>query len=504
MINFINYRFISDYIVSLSLNFILLLILFNLAVCVIIQTVHFMTLSKPSFTKPKLKKSNIKSEPFISIHVPSYNEPSDILIETLNAIKALKYKNYEVIILDNNTPDSSVYEPVKHYCEELGSQFRFYHFDNVKGAKAGALNIALELTNSRAEHVAVIDADYQVMPNFLSVAAKHLANSGVSFVQFPQAYRGSSSHTAAVEEELADYFEAFARRANENSAVLLTGTLSVLRISHLKSVGGWSGKTVTEDAELGVRLFMKGYSGIFVPQIVGRGLLPLSFISLQKQRDRWVAGNAQTLIKTLSLIISNGWRKGALSVIAQLTAWPAFWLVPSIFLIFASLMPSDTAFLESATFLASITILGSSLTVTARLLLCAYIKKQSLNHIPAALMVKLALVWTSSFSFLPALAGKSIGFARTSKTVGSDIVSGRSFGLSIGSAFFAKWVLCVSALACSVVYSFQGHFLASFACFLIASSIPAAWRVETCLIRYSKNTANNGDRYALCSHHTNI
>ncbi len=489
MLDFINYRFVSDYLLNLSLNFVLALLLLNLTVCVVIQVIHFLTLSKPDLIKSKLKKQAVKLEPFISIHIPAYNEPSDILIETLNAVKLLNYTNYEVIILDNNTSDKSVYEPVKSYCEKLGGQFRFYHFDNVKGAKAGALNIALELTDKRAEHVAIIDADYQVLPDFLSVAAEHLSNPNTSFVQFPQAYRGSSSYTAAVEEELADYFEAFARRANEDSAVLLTGTLSVLNINHLKSVGGWSGETVTEDAELGVRLFMKGYWGIFVPQIVGRGLLPLSFNSLQKQRDRWVAGNAQTLISTLSLIIHNGWRRGALSVIAQLTAWPAFWLVPALFLILANFIPANTAFLESAILLASVTILGSSLTVAARLLLCARIKKQSWNHIPTSLMVKLALVWTSSFSFLPALLGKPIGFARTSKTANSDTISGRFFDLDIDPAFFAKWVMCVLALACSGLYAFHGQYLASLACFFVASSIPAAWRVETCLVKYSRNTA---------------
>ena len=484
------YRFNLDYVLGLSLNFVLSILLLNLFICIIVQIIHFLTISKPDFVKPKLKMLDINAEPFISIHIPAYNEPAKILIETLNAVKALNYKNFEVIIIDNNTPDRDVYEPVKAYCQKLGSKFRFYHFDNVKDAKAGALNIALELTDKRCEHVAVIDADYQVLPNFLSVAAEYLSDRNISFVQFPQAYRGSSLHTAAVEEELADYFEAFARRANEDSAALLTGTLSVLNIRHLKSVGGWNGKTVTEDAELGVRFFMKGYWGVFVPQITGRGLLPLSFNSLQKQRDRWVAGNAQTLVSTLSMILSNGWRKGALSVIAQLTAWPAFWLIPATSLILASFIPSNTDGLKSIIFLAATTILGSAVAVAARLLLCARIKKQSLSHVPAALMVKLALVWTSSFSFLPALTGRSISFARTPKIAIDKTVSNKVFGIFSNPASFLQWSLCALAFICSGAYIINQQFIASLACILIALTIPAAWRVENCLVEYSKTTSN--------------
>ncbi len=483
---FFNYAFSSDYLLNFLLSFFSIIILLNLSICAIIQFIHFVTLLKQNFLKLKLKKSCTVTAPFISIHIPTYNEPADVLIETLNSIHVLDYQNYEVIILDNNTPNRSVYEPVNAYCKKLGQKFRFYHFDKVSGAKAGALNIALGLTDKRAEYVAVIDADYQVFPNFLVTAAEHLLDTDVSFVQFPQAYRGSSVHTAAVEEELADYFEAFARRANEDSAVLLTGTLSVLNIKHLKSVGGWSGDTVTEDAELGVRLFMKGYWGIFVPQIVGRGLLPLSFGSLQKQRDRWVVGNAQTLIRTLILLVSSGWRKGALSVIAQLTAWPAFWLVPAVFLVVAGFAPANVTGLKNTIFLAAATIIGSSLAVSARLLLCAYIKKQSLNHIPTALMVKLALVWTSSVSFLPALTGKTIKFVRTSKTVSFDRVP----NLNISAAFILRWALCALAVVCSGIYVFQGQWTASFASLLMASTVPAAYRVESCLVKYSKNNAN--------------
>ncbi len=41
--------------------------------------------------------------PKVSIHVPAYNEPPEMLIETLDALARLDYPDFEVIVIDNNT-----------------------------------------------------------------------------------------------------------------------------------------------------------------------------------------------------------------------------------------------------------------------------------------------------------------------------------------------------------------------------------------------------------------
>src|ERR1700722_15941368 len=78
------------------------------------------------------------TSPRVSIPVPTYNEPPQMVIETLHALARLDYDNYEVILLDNNTPDPAVWRPVEAHCrmlsERLGeATFRFFHFDGVKG-----------------------------------------------------------------------------------------------------------------------------------------------------------------------------------------------------------------------------------------------------------------------------------------------------------------------------------------------------------------------------------
>src|SRR5258705_1141023 len=41
--------------------------------------------------------------PMVSLHVPAYNEPAEVVRETLNSLARLDYTNYEVLVIDNNT-----------------------------------------------------------------------------------------------------------------------------------------------------------------------------------------------------------------------------------------------------------------------------------------------------------------------------------------------------------------------------------------------------------------
>src|SRR5208282_4887439 len=125
----------------------------------------------------------------VSVHVPAYNEPPDMLIRTLDALARLDYPNFEVLVIDNNTRDEAIWRPVEAHCRQLGGRFRFFHVAPLAGFKAGALNFALEHTAPDAEVVAVIDSDYQVDPQWLRDLAPSFADPKLAVVQAPQDYR---------------------------------------------------------------------------------------------------------------------------------------------------------------------------------------------------------------------------------------------------------------------------------------------------------------------------
>jgi exo-beta-1,3-glucanase (GH17 family)/cellulose synthase/poly-beta-1,6-N-acetylglucosamine synthase-like glycosyltransferase len=235
--------------------------------------------------------------PRVSIHVPCHDEPPAMVMATLDALSRLDYENFEVIVLDNNTTDPGVWRPVESHCETLGTKFRFFHQDGVKGFKAGALNEALRLSDPEAVYIAVIDSDYQVESCWLRRALPFFASPDIALVQGPQDYRDgrSSIFKKMCFEEYRGFFHIGMVERNEHNAIIQHGTMTIVRRHALERVGGWSVWCITEDTELGLKLFEAGYSAAYIPQSMGKGLTPDTLGAFMSQRYRWVYGAMQIM-----------------------------------------------------------------------------------------------------------------------------------------------------------------------------------------------------------------
>ena len=235
--------------------------------------------------------------PKVSVHVPAYNEPADMMIETLDALAKLDYPDFEVLVIDNNTRDEAVWRPVQIHCEKLGARFKFFHVAPLSGFKAGALNYALERTDPQAEIIAAIDSDYQVEPNWLSDLIGAFENPKIAIVQSPQDYRDHDDNAfkSMCFAEYRGFFEIGMVTRNERNAIIQHGTMTLVRRAALVEVGGWGEWCITEDAELGLRIFEAGYEAMYLSYSYGRGLMPDTFIDYKKQRFRWAYGAMQIM-----------------------------------------------------------------------------------------------------------------------------------------------------------------------------------------------------------------
>jgi cellulose synthase/poly-beta-1,6-N-acetylglucosamine synthase-like glycosyltransferase/exo-beta-1,3-glucanase (GH17 family) len=231
--------------------------------------------------------------PKISVHVPCYNEPPEMMIETIQALERLQYPDFEVLIIDNNTKDDSVWKPVEAYINQLGRpNFKFFHLPKWPGFKAGALNYGLTQTDPDAEVIATIDSDYLVRPTWLSDLAPHFADPTVALVQAPQDYRDGNGDLfkRMCFWEYAGFFYLGMKTRDEKNAIIQHGTMALIRRAALVEVGGWAEWCITEDAELGLRLFEAGHKAVYTQKSYGKGLMPDSFVAFRKQRYRWAYG----------------------------------------------------------------------------------------------------------------------------------------------------------------------------------------------------------------------
>ena len=244
--------------------------------------------------------------PKVSLHLPICNEPPEMVAQTLDALAQLDYPDFEVLVIDNNTMDPALWEPVAEHCARLGKRFRFFHLGRFPGYKAGALNFGLRQTAPDTKVIGVLDSDYIVNPDWLRCMVPHFAKPEVGFVQSPQDYRDNEGgfFKRLMFWEYAGFFKLGMVTRNERNAIIQHGTMTLVRREALEGVQGWAEWTICEDAELGLSLFRKGWEAVYSDRSFGRGVMPDDFAAFRKQRFRWAYGAMQIVRGNLPALLN--------------------------------------------------------------------------------------------------------------------------------------------------------------------------------------------------------
>jgi exo-beta-1,3-glucanase (GH17 family)/cellulose synthase/poly-beta-1,6-N-acetylglucosamine synthase-like glycosyltransferase len=241
--------------------------------------------------------------PKVSIHVPAYFEPPEMLKQTLDAVSRLDYPNFECVVIINNTPDPEFWQPIQDHCRALGERFKFINAEKVEGFKAGALRIAMERTAVDAEIIGIIDADYVVQPDWLKDLVPAFADPRVGLVQAPQDHRDGNRSLMhyIMNGEYAGFFDIGMVQRNEANSIIVHGTMCLIRRAAMDMAGGWAGDTICEDTDLGLAIIEHGWLTHYTSTRYGYGLLPDTYEAFKKQRHRWAYGGFQ--------IVKKHWRR---------------------------------------------------------------------------------------------------------------------------------------------------------------------------------------------------
>ncbi len=296
------YALSHDYLLSQWIVLFLLLpsqiILYTIAVGHMLMVLKVYG-KEPELDLPLLQGgglTNKKYTPFVSIHIPCSGEDPLQVIEAVSSCLAQEYPHFEVVLVDNNTEDVSLWKPLKEF--SFGKKnLKFIHREKVQGYKAGALNLALEHTAKEAEVIAVVDSDYIVSPLWLKETVPFLTEK-VKVVQCPQSYRkvSGSIFEELVRFEQKVFFEVGMKVRATSNSIIQHGTMCLIERKVLEEVGSWATWCITEDTELGVRILSKGYTLQYVPTIYGSGIAPQNFFEFSKQRFRWSYGAMRMLL----------------------------------------------------------------------------------------------------------------------------------------------------------------------------------------------------------------
>ncbi|MGZ3358666.1 MAG: glycosyltransferase [Xanthobacteraceae bacterium] len=414
--------------------------------------------------------------PKVSIHVPAYREPPDMLKATLDALARLDYPNYECVVVINNTPDPAVWQPIQDHCRALGQRFKFINENNVGGYKAGALRLALAHTAADAEIIGVIDADYVVRPDWLKDLVPAFADPKVGMIQAPQDHRDGERTVMhhAMNGEYAGFFDIGMVQRNEANAIIVHGTMCLIRRAALDSAGGWSSDTIVEDCDLGLLVLEHGWQIHYTNRRYGHGLLPDTFDAFKKQRHRWAYGGFQILRKHWRYLLPGangltreqkrefgvGWLNwlGAEAIGVVVAILNLIW-VPVV--AFAGIAIPDT--------ILTLPILAA-FAVTLAHFIALYRLRVSIRfgQMMAAVVAAMSVQWTVARAVGCGIWKESLPFMRTAK--GGATSKGPDFP-AFWEAVLAALLLIGSAIVVATNYK-QIHEINIFALVLVVQSLP--------------------------------
>jgi cellulose synthase (UDP-forming) len=226
----------------------------------------------------------------VDIFIPTYNEPVEILRETLVCALSVRYPHKTYLLDDGNRP------AVRALAEEFGCGY--VARAQRTHAKAGNLNNALKYSDG--EFIVVIDADHVPSPEYVDEMIGFFADEKVAIVQAPQDFYNLDSfmhltdwrHQYAWQQQ--ELFYSVVQPGKDGwGATMYCGSPAMIRRKALEDIGGFALETITEDMHTGLRLQKRGWKVLFYNRTIARGLAPQTFTAFATQWHRWGIGSMQ-------------------------------------------------------------------------------------------------------------------------------------------------------------------------------------------------------------------
>ncbi|KPJ70839.1 hypothetical protein AMJ51_00800 [Microgenomates bacterium DG_75] len=228
--------------------------------------------------------------PFVSVLVPAYNEEKTIA-KTIESLLNSEYPDFEVIVINNNSTDKTV-ERVREFIHQ-----GVWLVSEKKQGKFAALNKGI--MSSQGEILVMVDADTQVLANTIAELVRPFQDSRVGAVAGNLKVGNVFNPLTAF--QAIEYIVGFHldRRAYDvlGAVPVVPGALGAWRKKAVKKVGNYQGDTLTEDAELTIRIQREGYKVVFSAEAIAYTEAPQTLQAFLHQRLRWTLGMLQVFFK---------------------------------------------------------------------------------------------------------------------------------------------------------------------------------------------------------------
>lgn len=219
-------------------------------------------------------------------------ESLQMLEDTVSALVSMEYP-HDTWVLDEGDDNR-----VQVLCQQLGAlhfsrkgihryQARSGTFES--NTKHGNVNAWLyEIGFHRYDIISSFDPDHVPEPEFLNRLLGYFEDPKVGYVQAAQAYYNQKASFIArgAAEETYGYYSSIQMASFSMGYPIVTGCHNTHRVIALKQVGGFAPHDA-DDLLITLFYLTREWRGIYVPEILARGLTPVDWEGYLKQQLRW-------------------------------------------------------------------------------------------------------------------------------------------------------------------------------------------------------------------------
>ena len=238
-----------------------------------------------------------------SILIPMYKENQNVINSIFDSIKKIQYPreylDIKIILEENDRTTIQLAQAV--FCNQNFIEIIIVP-DSIPKTKPKACNYAMSF--AKGEYIGIYDAeDIPNTKQLLAVNDVFQKYKNISCIQCPLLFYNANQNILTKFFQM-EYFTWFKLTLSGlsflDTIIALGGTSNFIRKDTLNKVGLWSAHNVTEDAELGTRLFVKNAEskqksfGIAFLDVETMEEFQSSFLYWLNQRRRWIKGFNQT------------------------------------------------------------------------------------------------------------------------------------------------------------------------------------------------------------------
>lgn len=245
--------------------------------------------------------------PSVTVQLPIYNE-LHVVERLLQAVARFDYPRdqLEIQVLDDSTDETTALAAAcVQRLREQGVNAHLLHRAERPGFKAGAL--AAGLARANGEYIAIFDADFVPPPDFLQRTLPYfMADRRLGFLQTRWTHLNDSYSLLTRAQALAlDGHFVVEQTVRQRSGWFFgfNGTAGIWRRSCIIDAGGWHTDTLCEDLDLSYRAQLRGWRGLYLPDVIAPAEIPPQLVAFKRQQARWATGSIQVLRKLSGRIL---------------------------------------------------------------------------------------------------------------------------------------------------------------------------------------------------------